>query len=159
MDGWRKFASRETKPDWSLLIMNATLDDVGVVSSVAESIKNDSLQSFPEAASVGDAIRQGDVYVTLLAGVPSGCTIVNKPSKQLAPGNTQGSRHCIKSFRGVKVYSLPSPTMYDGPVIECKSPVTITHPEHGDWLLPTGVYGVSYQRTEDSEGRQQRVQD
>ncbi len=139
--------------------MNSTMDDVSVVVSVAEQIKNDELQRFPEAASVGDYVRQGDVYVTLLDRVPGNCKLVKKPSNQLAPGNTQGSRHCIKSLRGVKVYSIPNPTVYDGPVIESKHEVTVEHPEHGDWKLPAGCYGISYQRTEDSEGRQRRVQD
>jgi len=139
--------------------MQSTVDDVSVVVSVAESIKNDELQHFPEAASVGDYIRQGDVYVTLLEKVPGKCKAVKNPSNQLAPGNTQGSRHCIKSLRDVKVFAVANPTVYDGPVIESTHEVTIEHPEHGDWVLPPGCYSISYQRTEDSEGRQRRVQD
>lgn len=135
------------------------IDEVGIVVSAAEAIKSDRLQSFPDAASVGDSVRQGDVYITLLAGVPSGCALVDKPSSQLAPGNTQGSRHCIKSLRSVRVFSIANPNVYDGPVIQSSKPMTIVHPEHGDWKLPAGCYAISYQRTEDSEGRQRRVQD
>lgn len=139
--------------------MNSTIDDVGLVASVAESIKNDETQMFPEAASVGDTVRQGDVYITLLSGIPDGCKIVKKPSMQLAPGNTQGSRHCLSSLRGLKVYSLKDPTVYDGPVVVATKPFEVTHPEHGNWQIPVGCYGISYQRTEDSEGKQRRVQD
>lgn len=129
------------------------------VVSKAESIKSDATQHFSEAASVGDFVRQGDIYITLLDRIPAGAISVKKPSAQLAPGNTQGSRHYISSLRGVKVYSLPNANVYDGPVIESKHAVTIEHPEHGNWVLPPGCYGISYQRTEDSEGRQRRVLD
>lgn len=158
MDGCREFGNRETRNVRGGIVMNATCD-IGVVVETAERIKSDALQRFPEAASVGDFCRQGDVYFTLLAGVPVGAKRIKKPSMQLAPGNTQGSRHCIASLKSVKLYSLAEPNVYDGPVIEATKPMTVTHPEHGDWLFPCGVYAVSYQRTEDSEGRQRRVQD
>lgn len=135
------------------------MDDVAAVLTTAEKIKNDETQRFPEAASVGDFVRQGDVFITLLDRVPSNCTLVKKPSSQLVSGNTQGSRHCVRSLRGVKVYGLSSPTVYDGPIIESKNEMTIEHPEHGDWVLPAGCYAISYQRTEDSEGGQRRVED
>lgn len=139
--------------------MNSTMDDVSVVSSTAERIKSDALQSFPEAASFGDTFRQGDVYITLIEAVPAGSQILKAVPKQLAPGKTQGSRHCLKSTRGVKAYALKEPNAYDGPVIELTKPNVITHPEHGDVSLPCGIYAISFQRTEDSEGRQRRVQD
>lgn len=136
-----------------------TVEHVEQVSTIAEQIKSDRLQRFPTAGSVGDTVRQGDVYITLLKSVPCGSTIIDKPSRQLAPGTTQGSRHCIKSLRGVTLYSISNATVYDGPVISSAKAITITHPEHGNWLLPPGCYAISYQRTEDSEGRQRRVQD
>ena len=135
------------------------LDDVQAVQDTAERIKSDDLQYFPEAASVGDGIRQGDIYITLLKSVPHGSAIVKEPSMQLAPGTTQGSRHCLSSLDGVTVYRLKDPTPYDGPVLKVTEPVIVDHPEHGAWQLPCGVYGISYQRTEDSEGRIRRVQD
>jgi hypothetical protein len=124
-----------------------------------EFIVNDGVHRFPEAASIGDTVRQGDIYITLLDGRPDQCSPVKKPSNQLAPGNTQGSRHCIDKMENVNVFSLKYPSVYDGPVLEVKSETTITHSEHGDWALPSGCYAVSYQRTEDREGRQRRVQD
>lgn len=137
--------------------MNSTMSKA--IESVSEAIISDAVQVFPEAASDGDFVRQGDVYITRLGAVPTGCMLIKKPSQQLAPGNTQGSRHCVSSLRGMKLYSLPNPTAYDGPVIEAKREFTIEHPEHGDWKCQPGIYGISYQRTEDSEGRQRRVQD
>jgi hypothetical protein len=125
----------------------------------AEKIKNDATQRFPEAASCGDSWRQGDVYVTLIDGVPSGAKIDTKPGMQMATGNTQGSRHCLDSLVGVTVYRLPNPDMLDGPVIVLNRERTLTHPEHGDVVLPPGTYQISYQRNLDSEERAQRVAD
>jgi hypothetical protein len=127
--------------------------------SSQECIISDAMQRFPESASVGDTVRQGDLYFMLIDSVPLGCVRIKKPSSQLAPGTTQGSRHCLSSIDGVECYSLKEPTVYDGPVLVVNQEVTVTHPEHGDWLLPCGIYAVTYQRTEDSEGRQRRVQD
>src|SRR6185295_16972374 len=42
------------------------------------------------AASAGDVVRQGDLYLVCLSGVPAGSSIADR---QLAPGTTQGSRH------------------------------------------------------------------
>lgn len=135
------------------------LNDVQNVTDVAERIKSDALQHFPEAASVGDFARQGDIYITLLDGVPKDAIREKNHVSQLAPGTTQGSRHCLSSLRNVTVYRLKNPTPYDGVILEVAKPVTITHPEHGDIRLPAGCYGISFQRTEDSEGRIRRVQD
>ena len=136
-----------------------TTEDITVVISTAEKIKNDELQRFPEAASVGDYVRQGDIYIIFLDCVPSDAIRVATPQLQLAPGSSQGSRHCLSTLDGVDIYSLPDPTVYDGPVIRCTTEVTVTHPEHGNWLLPVGCYAISYQRTEDDKGRQRRVRD
>lgn len=124
----------------------------------AEKIKNDELQRFPEAASPGDSVRQGDVYVTLLDRVPAGATPIPFRA-QLADGNTQGSRHCLDSSQGVQLYRLPEPGMLDGPVVELAEPRTLEHPEHGDWLLGPGVYQISYQRSLDAEDRERRSLD
>lgn len=129
------------------------------IQARAEEIKRGNPQRFPEAASVGDTFRQGDVYFTLLAKRPNGCTLVANPSLQLAPGTTQGSRHCLDSIDGVKVYALSSPEMLDGPILVLKKERTVTHPEHGHAILPAGCYRVTYQRDLDEEERIRRVQD
>lgn len=128
------------------------------IQAVAEQVKSDHTQRFPEAASFGEFIRQGDVYITLLDVVPKGAK-ASKPVSQLAPGTDRGSRHILSSTEGVEFYTLANPTEYDGPVLRVAREVTVTHPEHGDWVLPCGVYGVSYQRTEDLEGKIRRVRD
>jgi len=125
----------------------------------AEKIKSDETQRFPEAASVGDSWRQGDVYVTLLAGVPVGAEKLQSPPRQLAEGTTQGSRHCLDSLDGVTAYRLPNPGMLDGPILVLEQERTVTHPEHGDVVLPPGCYGISYQRSLDADERERRVAD
>jgi hypothetical protein len=119
---------------------------LGLVQSSAEAIRNDQPQNFPAAASPGDTWRQGDLYIELLAEVPAGAVPIAKPSKQLAPGETQGSRHILDSLAGVTMYRLAEPTVLDGPIVVLEKTRTLTHPEHGDVVLPPGTYGVTYQR-------------
>ena len=110
----------------------------------AEAINCGDTQHFPEAASIGDSIRQGDIYITLLEDVPEKVTS-GKTQLQIAPGTTKGSRH-ILSHKRVEMFIRKNATALDGPVIKTKEEVTVTHPEHGDWVLPPGCYGVTYQR-------------
>lgn len=127
------------------------------VQASAERIDRSKPQRFPEAGSPGDTFRQGDLYLTLLEKVPEGAVPVRLPAGQLAPGTTQGSRHCLDSLRGVRVYELASPTPLDGPILDLAEERTVEHPEHGHVQLPPGVYGVTYQRQFAEELR--RVQD
>ena len=124
------------------------------VRESGEAIKSDELQRFPEAASVRDYFRQGDIYITKLESV------VGNPSEvvlQLAPGTTKGSRHMLDSPDGVSMYRILDADALTGPVIQTTCERTITHPEHGNVVLPPGVYGITYQRAYASELR--RVQD
>lgn len=125
------------------------------VQEAAERIKSDAPQRFPEAASPGDFWRQGDIYITLLDGVPEGCQRVEQPQRQLAPGHTRGSRHVLDSLKGVALYQRANADALDGPVIRCDVERTVTHPGHGDVTLPPGVYGITYQRAYAEELRRQ----
>jgi hypothetical protein len=187
-------------------------------AEAVEQIKNDAPQHFPEAASVGDAARQGDIYIQKIADVdaaPVLYTTVSQPSFpfQLAEGNTKGSRHCLAHGNGVTIYS-PVPANSNemfaqlaetrgistaapdwpaklreveweeiravgverrdtlltsdvaanmlalaGPIFRLTETNTITHPEHGDWILPPGTYRVTYQRTVTRENVIARVWD
>jgi hypothetical protein len=185
-----------------------------------ENIKNDADQHFPEAASIGDAVRQGDIYVQLVEPVTTTPMLYKlaAPSfpMQLAEGDTKGSRHCLAHGDGVKVYepvvaqsrdmyvalaaqygidprvedlaskirnrewelrySGPNRTEADmsayleireaiemlgftGPIFTLSQTNTITHPEHGNWILPPGSYRVSYQRTVTRQNTIERVLD
>lgn len=132
---------------------------IASVETSAKKIAKRETQRFPSAASVGDTIRQGDVYITILAEVPSGYKRVAKWAMQLAPGTTQGSRHILDSREGVTCYQHPNASEFDGPVLVLKRERELTHPEHGNWILPPGCYGISYQRTQDALDQQRRVAD
>jgi len=139
--------------------MNAIKTEIRAIRDTAEVIRNDAEQRFPEAATPGDCWRQGDVYITLLGELPNAVELVAEPALQLVPGTTQGSRHCLDSLVGVVVHRVSDAGPLDGPVIECKCERTVTHPEHGDVVLPPGIYGIHYQRDLDAEEREHRVLD
>lgn len=132
---------------------------VELIESVAKKVAKRQTQRFPEGASVGDCVRQGDVYITLAACVPAGYRKSVKWDLQLAPGNTQGSRHILDSRSGVTCYVHPQASEFDGPVLVLTEERELTHPEHGNWILPPGTYGISYQRTQDALDQQRRVAD
>ena len=97
--------------------VSKTLSDI---AEAVEAIKNDGLQNFPEAASIGDAVRQGDVYIQLIADADleaAGALFskLDQPVLQLAPGNTKGSRHCLASADGVEMWN---PTRTDEAVVK-----------------------------------------
>ena len=107
--------------------VSKTLADI---SAAVEAIKNDGLQHFPEAASIGDAVRQGDVYIQLIddADIEKAgrlYTKLSEPVLQLAPGNTKGSRHCLASAEGVEMWE---PTLTDAAVLQ------YVFAKHGDKL-------------------------
>lgn len=111
----------------------------------AESIRNDDEHAIA-TMSPGDAWAQGDLLLVCLDRVPDGAVKLREPSAQLAPGTTQGSRHCLAALDGITMYRLRDTTPLDGPVIEAPGGCRVNHPEHGDVTLPPGVYGVVYQR-------------
>lgn len=129
---------------------------IGQISKTAESVKSDKAHAIP-FMDPGDELRQGDLYVTRIAEVPAGAVKVERPDKQLAPGTTQGSRHCLRSLKSVTLYCIAQPGPLDGPVIEARRAFWVDHPEHGNRQLPAGVYAITYQRAFADELR--RVQD
>lgn len=206
---------------------NATLDVSTAVTNVEKAVErviNDGDQFFPEAAAIGDAVRQGDVYIQLIDPLDSPPMFYSKlknPSfpLQLAPGNTKGSRHMLEHSAGVEVWicdvdkfaepedrsddfdfdaamearnkftedlekysckcsgeDIAEARRWDsksrnlsmtisealslcGPIFVLKNTTTVSHPEHGNWLLPPGTYRVTFQRTVNQDMRIQRVFD
>jgi hypothetical protein len=177
-----------------------------------EKIKNDEPQNFPEAASIGDAVRQGDIYIQLISPVTAAPFLYNRAEAsfpmQLADGETKGSRHCLEHGHGVTVYKpmdadsqelifalaeqhgldkktpnlnralrqaewsekgkaenhlrlgdAMSMLAFAGPIFTLTETNTVTHPEHGDWVLPPGSYRVTYQRTVTLDNTVTRVLD
>lgn len=198
--------------------MAATIDiaeAVREVRDVAEKIKNDATQNFPVAASHGDAVRQGDLYIQYIPDLTEPPVFYKKQLNitwpfQLAPGNTKGSRHCVEKSEGAEIYvsdaadllndddidfelsrtlndriraygcklagcddksywssdvaveavtEITSAIELSGPILVLKNATTISHPEHGDWVLPPGTYRCVFQRTVDSGSKIRRVLD
>ena len=99
--------------------------------------------------SVGDVVRQGDVYLECLDDGYEGQTEIL--DRQLAPGTTQGSRHILEGDCTIwKANPIQESTVSGflvGPSFRCDSDVEVTHPEHGNKILPDGTaWGALYQR-------------
>jgi hypothetical protein len=98
---------------------------------------------------VGQYIPQGDVNLLVVSAIPTGMRRVEKPDRQLAPGNTRGSRHCIAEahMAHVEFYEWTDPNPLEGPGLKFLQDTLIEHPEHGDQLWPAGtIVMVGYQR-------------
>lgn len=95
--------------------------------------------------SLGDVVRQGDLYLTCIEALPSGKAT---KERQLVPGTTQGAKHVaqgdVEIVKDVQFQSMPNVLV--GPAFKCNSDVTVTHVEHGDKILPAGtVWQCTYQ--------------
>ena len=106
---------------------------------------------------LGNVVRQGDIYLTLISDLPEGKASIDM---QLAPGESQGSRHILKgdvSIVEVKSFKNVNAALI-GPAFKCNSAVEVTHPEHGNVILPEGtIWQTTYQQSYADEVR--RVQD
>lgn len=112
-----------------------------------------------ESMKVSEVVRQGDLYVERIARLPKsrGPKTANR---QLAIGETQGSRHVAEG--DVTVYATAKDAdALTGPVIVARERWTLTHPEHGHFSLPAGKYRTRYQRDYARERAEElrRVQD
>lgn len=138
-----------------------------------ESIINDAPRLF-ESFEVGDVSHQGDVIFVRIAKLPQ--QITQRANRQLADGNTQGSRHILTPR--AKLYdAVPAELsqmireatganveqQYIGPVFVSPDEPTahdVTHPEHGHQGFPAGaVIACVFQRSLDAEERARRVMD
>ncbi len=105
--------------------------------------------------SVGDVVRQGDVYLVCLnddVQVPS-CV---ERQLQLAPGTTQGSRHVLNGKFTSKQLAADEVNKLDpefkvhqelcGMRLSLHTDCELDHPEHGNKILPANTeWGVVYQ--------------
>lgn len=133
----------------------------------SETIVNDATHTH-STWETGDVAHQGDVIFVAIKRLPK--SAVPRKDRQLAEGNTQGSRHiadtgnvydadpaevaaAIKAATGCDIAAD-----YVGPVFE--GPAHISHPEHGDQVFPGHcTVAVVYQRSLDAEQREARVRD
>lgn len=110
----------------------------------------ESAKSMPEARvvelEIGQVARQGDIYIERVASIQNKGKQVK--SRQLAPGNTKGSRHIVDESPSLTLWES-SPTLTNGKAsfqagcaIEAKGGFSITHPEHA-WIK-FAVKGVQF---------------
>ena len=143
------------------------LEDLSrVKGSVKPEQMNDNSPQVLSTVSHGDVIRQGDVYLVCIPQLPEG-TLAN--SNQLAPGDTQGSRHCMVG--PCKIYDPKDrQEVADlinglvkgahvvaelvGPVIDAKAGSALEHPEHRHFHQKEDCnWAVVYQRDHAEEVR------
>jgi hypothetical protein len=116
--------------------------------------------AFTAACSPGDCICQGDVNLIVIDAVPDGYARPETPMRQIAKGNSRGSRHEIKDLTSCQVYLPPTwadMESLDGPVIVATRETVIDHPQHGAVTIPAGLCcRVEFQRNLDVVTRQER---
>lgn len=128
-----------------------------------ETVKPGMPWSFTEAAEVGDGCWQGDLGIEIVAKVPKDYAEVKHITAadlQLVPGNTQGSRHCLLSSDGIRLFrpaDWGNEESLAGPCLVCEKEATITHPTHGEVKIPSGfTVKLRYQRVWEAEQRKER---
>ena len=117
-------------------------------TEVVTEIQENARKSTPalrrvEAMKVGEVVRQGDLYVTRVAKKAAH----GKPTKnrQLAVGETQGSRHvAVGELEVFEPREGAGPLI--GPLVLAPGRWALEHPEHGHFDLPAGTFQVTYQR-------------
>lgn len=137
-----------------------------------ERICNDDAK-LHQAFEVGDVAHQGDIIIVRIGSLPK--TAKPRKSRQLAEGDTQGSRHVLKRGKVfdadpqevmeliLKATKKTVETRYIGPVFVSPDDPTendLDHPEHGNQGFPAkSVCAVVFQRNLDAEEREARVAD
>lgn len=126
------------------------------VEELVKGINTQAAGHCPENRVVnpGEPPRQGDVYIREIDQIPPGCK--ETKDRQLAPGNTKGSRHTAEG--NVRLWVREDATPLQGPIIEALEPWRNGHPEHCNYAMPPGIYEVGYQRDLEQE-EVRRVQD
>lgn len=138
--------------------MNDATKVMNQMTELAKRTADDSCQTIG-SLSEGEHTVQGDVIFWPLTRMPAECKAIKSPSRQLAEGDTKGSRHCIAkdAMPHCQLFSLPRPNALQGPIIVSDKNITIEHPEHGNQVLPPGNHLVTYQRAYAEELR--RIED
>lgn len=114
----------------------------------------DAETRYVHTMDVGEVIRQGDIYITRVdTNHPRGKVI---QERQLAPGNSQGSRHVLEG--DVDVYAPVGTNPLMGPVFIVRGEARVPHPEHAHVVIrQVGTFQVTYQRDLAAESIQRSV--
>lgn len=144
-----------------------------------ESLINDAPRMFDDSSlEVGTGAHQGDMIFMRICELPKGAK--PRQSRQLAIGNTQGSRHVLITGEVYDVPAMQFETALQeavskykpgkrvrisaalvGPVFTTAGGVAeVDHPEHGNHVFHGDmVIACVYQRNLDAEEREQRARD
>ncbi len=140
------------------------------VTEQAEAIKNNAPASV--GVEIGDVVRQGDLYLVRIHELPK--SRKKRSNRQLADGDTQGSRHVLRGK--AQLYDVDAQQAiallkkadrrFDvrdyqvGPGIQIEEPATVEHPEHGHrTLTEPGCYLSIFQRSLTAEQLEERARD
>lgn len=108
--------------------------------------------------AIGQVVRQGDIYIHAVEPDHKGGEKLE--DRQLALGNTQGSRHIAEApasiFAGTTLPAWCDRRTFLGPLVKSQKRFVVAHPEHAHVSLPAGTYQITHQM--DSR-TMQRVQD
>lgn len=124
-----------------------TLDAVQTLEKVDAGVKLNAPEVRKiKGMEVGQIVRQGDIYIhKVKADHPHGKKLKDR---QLAIGNTQGSRHMASADAEVyegKQAPEWAPRALLGPLVKLFKRSIITHPEHAHVELEPGNYQVTHQ--------------
>lgn len=140
----------------------------------AESMVNNAPRDFTDATwPVGSGAHQGDLILVRIEAVPASAK--PRTQRQMALGNTQGSRHILEggqpfdcepsevaeAIRKVCPKADTLDAKYVGPVFLTDDNTALRHPEHGHHCYPEAGMAVAvvYQKNLDALQREQRTQD
>jgi hypothetical protein len=114
----------------------------------------------------GDGVWQGDLGVEVIESIDPSYKLVENPTPQdaqLVPGQTVGSRHCLKDVNTVKLYrpagwgTTENAESLVGPQFVAIKDTVIDHPTHGAVHVPAGMcINISYQRNLDLITKQEK---
>ena len=95
----------------------------------------------------GQAIRQGDIYLLCVEeSHPKGKRITDR---QLAPGSSMGSRHCVEGnveiYEGVKAPAWCKSKLVGPVIIAREERFKLVHPEHAHFDMPCGTFVTIFQ--------------
>lgn len=143
-----------------------------VIKPLPEKIVNDAPRVFTDASwPVGSAAHQGDVILVRIEALPKSAK--PRENRQVADGNTQGSRHilhggsiydCDLAHVEAAVQAVCPRAKLDrqciGPVFTTDEVTALRHPEHGDHEYESGMtVAVVFQRNLDAMQRAVRSVD
>lgn len=150
------------------------LVETPIISSatVNHAVFNDAPRMFDESDfPVGTVAHQGDVILVRISALPKSAK--TRESRQIAEGNTQGSRHVVMTgdvfdcdlsevAKAIKSETkCDVNTRYIGPVFKTVDGCAdLDHPEHGNHQYRGDMVMVCvFQRVMDAEEREQRAAD